>query len=169
VRAAFGSLVVTCAALVLAPTIAHAYEDQLGLSIEAGYAVAPSGLPPHGVYGEVAVSVGLGDVWELRGRVGYAYHPEPMHRWVGALEVVYLVDVFEIVPFIGLGVDGLVTANGPAVFGDFAGHVVVGLDVLLARDLTLGIAVRPALVFTALDTAPVWLEAGVRLQWLFPL
>lgn len=162
-------LVTVFAALVTAPCVAHAYEDQLGLSIEAGYAVSPTGLPPHGVYGEVGLSVGLGDVWEIRGRVGYAYQPEPMHRWVGAVEVVYLVDIFEVVPFVGLGVDGLVTLNEGAVFGDFAAHLVVGLDVLLARDLTLGIAVRPAVVLTALDTAPVWVEAGARIQWLFPI
>jgi hypothetical protein len=170
VRVVARALVATAlAALASAPSAAFAYEDQVGFSIEAGYAVAPSGLPPHGVYGEVGVSVGLGDVWEIRGRIGYAYHPEPMHRWVGALEVVYLIDVFEVVPFLGLGVDGFVTLNAGSTFGDFAAHAVVGLDVLLSRDLTLGLAVRPAVVFTALDTAPVWLEAGARLQWLFPV
>ena len=70
---------------------------------------------------------------------------------------------------VGLGVDGLATLTGNVVRGDFAGHVVVGLDVLLARDLTLGFAVRPALVFTMLDTGAFWLEAGARLQWLFPI
>ncbi len=101
--------------------------------------------------------------------MGYAYHPEPLHRFVGALELVYLVDVFEVVPFVGLGVGGFVTANAGVVTGDFAGHLVVGLDVLLSREATLGIAVRPALVLTTIETAPVWLEAGVRLQWLLPV
>lgn len=155
--------------LAAEPSVAHAYEQQLGLSLELGYAVLPTGpLPSHGAYAEAGVSVGLGDTWEIRGRVAYAWHPEPMHRWAGGLEVVYLVDVFEIVPFLGLGVSGLVTLNDTAVLGDFAAGGVVGLDVLLSREVTLGAVVRPSVVLTALDTAPLWLEAGVRLQYLLP-
>ncbi len=151
------------------PGLAHAYERQIGLSLEAGYAVVPSGpLPPHGVYLEGGVSVGLGDTWELRGRIAYAYHPEPMHRWAGGVELVYLIDIFEIVPFLGVGVSGLVTLTDDFVAADFAAGGVVGFDVLLSRDVTLGICVRPSVVLTTLDTTPVWLEAGARLQWLIP-
>ena len=92
-----------------------------------------------------------------------------MHRWVGALEVIYLVDVYELVPYLGLGVDALVTLQDSVVLADFAGHAVIGLDFVLARDLVFGIVVRPALVFTDWDRAPVWLEAGARLEWLFPI
>lgn len=151
------------------PSVARAYERQIGLSLELGYAVVPTGpLPSHGVYAEGGVSVGLGDVWELRGRIAYAYHPEPMHRWAGGVELVYLVDIFEIVPFLGLGVSGLVTLNDTVVTGDFAANGVFGIDVLLSREVTLGAVVRPSVVITTIDTAPVWLEAGARLQWLIP-
>jgi len=151
------------------PAVARAYERQIGLSLEAGYAVTPSGpLPPHGVYAEGGVSVGLGDAWELRGRIAYAWHPTPMHRWAGGVELVYLIDVFEVVPFLGLGVSGLVTLNGDALLGDFAGNAVIGLDVMLSREATLGFVVRPSVVLTSLDTSPVWLEAGARLQYLIP-
>lgn len=151
------------------PAVAHAYEGQVGLSLELGYAAVPTGpLPSHGAYTELGVGVGLGDTWELRGRVAYAYHPEPMHRWAGGVELVYLIDVFEIVPFLGLGVSGLVTLTDTAVIGDFAVNGVVGFDVLLSREVTLGIAVRPSVVVTSLDTTPVWIEAGARVQWLIP-
>lgn len=151
------------------PCEARAYERQVGLSLELGYAITPIGaLPPHGVYAEGGVSVGLGDAWELRGRIAYAYHPAPMHRWAGGVELVYLIDVFEIVPFLGLGVSGIATLNDVVVTGDFAANAVVGLDVLLSRDVTLGIEVRPSVLLTSLDTAPLWLEAGARLQWLIP-
>lgn len=156
-------------ALLAQPALARAYEQQLGLTLELGYAVTPTGtLPPHGAYAEGGVSVGLGDTWELRGRVAYAYHPEPMHRWAGGVEVVYLVDILEVVPFLGLGVSGLVTLNGPSVTGDFGVGGVAGLDVLLSREVTLGVAVRPTVLLTSLDIAPVWIEAGARLQYLIP-
>lgn len=151
------------------PSVAHAYEGQIGLSLELGYAVLPTGpLPSHGAYAEGGVAIGLGDTWELRGRIAYAYHPEPMHRWAGGVELVYLVDIFEIVPFLGIGVSGLVTLNDAAVNGDFAANGVFGFDVLLSRDVTIGVLARPSVVLTALDTSPVWLEIGARLQWLIP-
>jgi hypothetical protein len=151
------------------PAVAHAYEGQIGLSLELGYAVIPTGpLPSHGVYADAGVAIGLGDTWELRGRLAYAYHPEPMHRWAGGVELVYVIDIFEVVPFLGLGVSGLVTLNDVLVTGDFAANAVLGFDVLLSREATLGISVRPSVVLTALDTAPVWLEMGARVQWLIP-
>ncbi len=153
----------------LAPSPARAYERQIGLTLELGYAVLPSGpLPPHGAYAELGASVGLSDVWELRVRAGYAYHPEPMHRWVYGAEIVYLVDILEVVPFLGVGVLGVTTLVDPALSADFAVDGVFGLDVLLSREITLGVVVRPNVVLTALDTSPVWLEAGVRLQGLVP-
>jgi hypothetical protein len=153
----------------LGPARARAYDRQIGLALELGYAVVPTGpLPPHGAFAEGGVSIGFGDTWELRARVGYAFHPEPMHRWAGGVEIVYLIDVFEIVPYLGLGVSGLVTLNGAVVTGDFAGDVVLGFDVLLSREVTLGAVCRPSFVLTSLDTVPVWLEAGARLQVLIP-
>jgi hypothetical protein len=161
-----GSLLVWAA---LAPSIARAYDRQIGLTLELGYAVTPSGpLPPHGIYAEGGASIGLGDTWEIRGRLAYAWHPQPMHRWAGGVELVYLIDILEVVPFLGLGVCGIVTLNDTSVLGDFAANAVIGLDVLLSREATLGFVVRPSVLFTSLDTSPVWLEAGARLQYLIP-
>lgn len=168
-RALLAILGVVALVALARPSTARAYEGQLGLSLELGYAVLPTGpLPSHGAYAEAGLAVGIGDTWEIRGRLGYAYHPEPMHRWAGGVELVYLIDVFEIVPFLGLGVSGLVTLNDVVVTGDFAANAVAGFDVLLSREVTLGLAVRPSFVLTALDSAPVWLEMGARLQWLIP-
>jgi len=91
-----------------------------------------------------------------------------MHRWAGGVELVYLVDVFEIVPYLGVGVSGIITLNDTALLGDFAVGGVVGFDVMLSREAALGVVVRPSVLLTALDTAPVWLEAGARVTWLLP-
>ncbi|MFO0681034.1 MAG: hypothetical protein U0234_03235 [Sandaracinus sp.] len=169
-RALLPALGLGLALLALAPAPARAYDRQLGLSLELGYAVLPSGpLPPHGAYAEIGAALGLDDVWEIRVRAGYAFHPEPMHRWVYGAEIVYLVDIFEVVPFLGLGVAGITTFQDPTLTADFAVDGVFGLDVMLSREITLGVIVRPNVVLTALDTSPVWLEAGARLQGLFPL
>jgi len=43
-------------ALFAFPACAHAYDRMVGLSLELGYAVTPSGtLPPHGAYAEGGV------------------------------------------------------------------------------------------------------------------
>ena len=151
------------------PSVAHAYERQVGLTLELGYSTTPIGmLPAHGIYVQGGVSVGLGDTWELRARLDYAFHPEPMHRWSAGAELVYLVDIFEVVPYLGVGVAGLVTLTDTLILGDFAVGGVVGLDVLLSREVTLGFVVRPYAVVTSLDYSPLWLEAGARLQFLIP-
>jgi hypothetical protein len=145
----------------------RAYDRQIGLTLESGYSLAPN-LPAHGVFAEIGLSIGLGDTWEIRARAAYAYHPEPMHRIAGGAELVYLVDVFELVPFVGLGAAGIATDVSDVWSADFAVDLVAGLDVLLSRAVTLGAVLRPALVVTAIDRAPLWFEGGLRVQVLFP-
>ena len=122
----------------------------------------------HGVFAEIGLSIGLGDTWEIRARAAYAYHPEPMHRIAGGAELVYLIDVFEFVPFLGIGVAGIATDVSDVWTADLAADLVVGLDVLLTREVTLGGVLRPALVVTSINQAPLWFEGGLRVQVLLP-
>lgn len=169
------ALLSTVVPAVLAPGVAHAYEDQIGLSLGAGYAVIPSDtpLPQHGLAVQLEAGFGLGDTWELRALLGYGVEiaDQPLHRLHVGAEIVYLLDILEVVPFLGLGIDLPITLH-PAIPEpvDFAGHAVVGFDWLLSREFTIGAEVRPYVLFTRLGAdAPVWLTAIVRAQVLFEI
>lgn len=174
------------AALVVAialPEHARAYEDQLGLSLAAGYAVvavdgplSPAGvaLPQHGFVLQAEASLGLGDTWELRALAGWAMEigDTSLHRVSPGLEVVYLLDVLEVVPFLGLGIDAPISIFGDEVWADFAAHGVVGFDWLLAREYAIGLEVRPYVLLTALTRTAgdaVWITATARFQYLFEI
>lgn len=185
-RAAPTSLLV--AALLVAPTRALAYEDQAGISLGGGYAAIASDNPypnDHGLVLQLEGAIGLGDTWELRALASWAIHvgDEPLHRVTGGLELVYLVDILEVVPFLGvgldlptsicsphLGADGITSLCGRgSVWVDFAAHGVVGVDWLVSREWALGVEVRPYVFLTALSDDPVWITAIIRAQLLFEI
>jgi hypothetical protein len=118
---------------------------------------------------DVAGSVGLTGVWTLRGRVSYALHPDDhaMHVMLAGAELLYLIDVVEVVPYFGLGVDGIGHARDGHVSIDAASHLVVGLDYLLSRDVALGIDVRALALWTALDHDPAYVAAVATITWMF--
>lgn len=169
--------------LALPGSSARAYEDQLGLSLAAGYAVLPTDGPAspnavplaqHGLALQAEAALGIDDTWELRALAGWAMHfaDTPLHRVHAGLEIVYLVDILELVPFLGLGLDVPTSIAGAEVWVDFAAHAVVGLDWLPAREYAIGIEVRPYVLFTSLARSPgdpVWLTATARFQYLFEI
>jgi hypothetical protein len=187
VRAARKSLVAASAVLAVAvlglPGRARAYEDQVGLALAAGYAAvivdgplspAGSAVPQHGFVLQAEASIGVGDTWEIRALAGWGMEvaDTSLHRVNPGVELVYLLDILEVVPFLGLGVDAPISILGGEVWADFAGHAVVGFDWLLAREWSIGLEVRPYLLFTALarpagDVA--WLTATARVQYLFEI
>lgn len=131
------------------------------MSVGAGYAAAPSRfVPNHGALLDVAASLGLGPELSVRGRASYAFHPEhePMHLGLVAGELLYLVDVLEVVPYAGLGLGGLGRSRAGHGDLDAAVHAVFGADYLVSREVALGLDFRTHLVFTDLDRAP-WLFA----------
>jgi hypothetical protein len=96
----------------------------------------------------------------------------PLHRASIGAELVYLIDILEVVPFLGLGIDAPISVLGSEVWADFAGHAVVGVDWLLAREWSIGLELRPYVLFTALSRTsgdPVWLTAVARFQYLFEI
>jgi hypothetical protein len=159
----------------LAPARAAAYPGQwsLGPELDYGHIVFASPLPSDGVGAGVQLGWGLWDVWELRGRLAYVFHPaaEPLHVGIAQAEMVYLVDVLEWVPFIGAGLDGLGTLLQGLAGTDFAIHLTAGVDWLATRGITLGLDLRAYLLLTELfatgNTDPVYLTASLRCSFVF--
>lgn len=95
-----------------------------------------------------------------------------LHRAILGAEIVYLIDILEVVPFLGLGIDAPISVLGDEVWADFAGHAVLGVDWLLAREYSIGLELRPYVLFTALPRSsgdPVWMTAVARFQYLFEI
>jgi hypothetical protein len=150
--------------------VAHAYEDQITLGVGAGYAYGVSDSPPnHAALLDLSVSAGLSAEFSVRTRLSYALFPasEPEHALLLGGELLYLVDVVEFVPYLGLGLDGFGRLRAGATDLDAATHLVLGVDYLISRDLTLGIDLRPHLVFTDLAREPVVVALTVSAIWMF--
>lgn len=159
-----------------APSPAQAYEDQATLFVDLGYAAAlDADVPTHGIVGGLGGSWGINDAWTIRGRVAWAGHPRDLQMGIAGVEVFYVLDILELVPFAGLGVDGLLTltddgAGTTTLGGSFAVHAVVGLDWLINRRFILGLDVRPHLVPLGFgdDALPSFVvSAGLRLSIVF--
>lgn len=162
-------------ALLLAlPSAALAYEDEVTLSVGTGYAavLANPDLPTHGARLAVDVGIGLNDAWTLTPRAEWVFHPASTMLQVGivGVELTYAFDILEVVPFFGLGVDGIGTLRDGAFGADLAVHAVVGLDWLVTRDWLVGLDVRPyVLPFSLADSGidPVYLTVGVHVGYGF--
>ena len=168
--------------VLLAPAgRARAYEDRASFAVELGWGVVGSSapLPTHGFVSGIGVGFGLNDTWELRVDAAYALHPSALHRLRTSVEIVYLVDIIEVVPFVGLGTGAAFSfiADEPpppisstlAVRPDFEAHIVTGFDVLLDRDWTVGIVVRPIFQLTSAENDLFYLTVTARAQLLVDL
>jgi hypothetical protein len=160
-----------CAALlcIAFAAKARAYEDQLTVGFGAGYAhAASSALPRHGALFDLSVSAGLGPAWSVRGRGSYALHPQqsPMHVGLLDAELLYLVDVVELVPYFGIGAGGMARARSSDFEVDATAHLVVGLDYLLSRAVTLELDARPYLIAAEIDSDPFYFAVTAGVVWM---
>ena len=157
------------------PGRVQAYEDQYTLGIGLGYAhLFPQGTPHPGALAELNASLGLDATWTARARVAGAWHPDDelaLYRGVLGAELVYMIDILELVPSFGLGLDAVLTHAGPiddpGLRGGFAANAVLGLDYLLSRELSLTFEARPYLMVTELSDEPLYLQVSVGLLWVF--
>ena len=176
------TLVATLAAALMAlalgaPSPVRAYEDQLTLEFGVGYAHAFSdgAVPSSGLPLAIAASMGINDVWTVRASVAYALHPgDPtVHVGVFGAELLYVVDILEVVPYFGAGLDALTTLSDGAVGADLGAHIVLGVDWLLSRSAYLGLDLRPYLLVSELFEAdvrfPVYLTVLARAGLVFDL
>lgn len=154
---------------------ARAYEDRASFALELGWGMVGSAaaLPTHGFVAGLGVGVGLSDTWELRVDAAYALHPETLHRLRTSAEIVYLVDIIQVVPFVGLGAGATFSFTSAVppdvpenVRPDLAAHVVLGFDVLLDRDWTVGLVVRPIFQLTSPTEDLFYLTVTARAQFL---
>ncbi|HEX2675937.1 MAG TPA: hypothetical protein VHM19_04840 [Polyangiales bacterium] len=159
------------AAWLLAPA-AYAYEDQASLGVQLGYAHAVfDAAPRNGAVVGAEASLGLSDIWTVRGGFSYGFHPDdhPLSMFVASAELLYLVDVFELVPYFGAGIDGLGALRNSNLGLDFGVHPVLGLDWLPERNLVFGLEARPVFLLSALDHDPVYLTLALSGSLLFDL
>jgi len=168
------SLVVLAVALAL-PASAAAYDRQVSLDVAVGWGVAPAlqMFPNHGPFASVGTTIGFDDTWALGIHAGWAVHPpltdssDPFHLGILGVEGLYYLDILEIVPFFGVGIDLLPSYDGSNLFVDFAAHARLSVDYVASREITVGIDVRPYILLTALSLDPVYLTFQVRVSFLF--
>jgi hypothetical protein len=159
-------------AVTALPLPAAAYEDQLTLEAGLGYAHATdadadtqAGLPF-----SLAASIGLDDVWTVKALGSYALHPAvagTRHVVLAGAELVYVIDVLELVPYFGAGLDVFAAWRAPTQDLDAAAHLVFGADYLLTRRLFVGLEIRPYLLLTRLGhddgRTPLYVTALARI------
>lgn len=160
-------------AVALSPLPARAYEDQLSLGVGAGYAYATRpDSPHHGAAFQLDASLGISPTWSVRAVAGYSLHPATrrLSRLTLAAEAIYLVDVLQVVPYAGFGLDALASLVPDATPDlDVGVHPVAGVDWLLSRSFLLGVCVRPIFVLSRFETQPVYLTASLTAAWLLEL
>lgn len=168
---------VLAAGAALLPSRALAYEDELTVDVGVGYAhaFASGAVPSSGVPLALTASVGLNDVWTLRATATYALHPGDPTVQIGVLgaELLYIVDILEIVPYFGAGVDALASLSHGELGADFAAHLVLGADYLLSRSAYVGVDLRSYLLVSDLFATnprfPVYLTVLARVGFVFDL
>src|SRR5262245_31219100 len=153
---------------------ARAYEDQASFDAELSYGLAVSDTtPPHGAAVGLGASLGLSNLWSARGQLGWPLHPgapQVTSLFFVTAELLYVIDILAVVPYFGLGVDGIGrAASGRDPDVELGLHPVLGLDWLVSREIALGLALRPVFFVTALDTDPLYFKAGVTFSYLFEL
>lgn len=155
------------------PGSARAYEEAVTLGPAVGYAFVATDvdLPRHGPALGFQSSFGLNDVWSLRGTFLYALHPDAeahLHVGVLAAEVLYLLDVVQLVAYGGLGLGGIGTILDGAFGVDPAIHAVIGLQYFVQRNLLVGFDVRPYVLPLSLNDRgvdPVYFTITAAIVW----
>jgi hypothetical protein len=176
VRRTLVALLLTLASWVASSAPVQAYEDQGTLGLEAGYGVVvitDTTLPQHGALFGLELSIGLGDQFAVRAHADYGFHPgetDDMHVGLFGVEGLYLVDIVRVVPYFGIGIDGIATFYQDEGGLELGFHVIVGLEYLLSRDWLIGLDVRPHFLPITLAegrTDPVYISTNLRVSWLF--
>lgn len=157
-RALLPCLAVLAAAL-FAPAQAGAFERQWHSGVGVGYSYFSSGEESlHGVAGGLHLTYGLTDAWNAMASIDAGYHPSGGALvFGGALGVGYVVDVLQVVPYVGVlagpydvwRVKGACdVANAPlchSVRLDLS--IPFGLDYTVTRSVAVGIGGRYHLLF----------------------
>lgn len=171
------SLAVLAAALGLASaSTARAYESQYTLSAGAGggWAPGPPPFPDHGPHLLLGAHFGIDTAWGVGFIAGSALHPpfmggDPASLSILGAEATYIFDILQFVPVLGAGVDFLALYEGGALTPEVGGHVLLGVDYLVSREVLVGVEVRPFVVFSDLEQLPFYLTATARVALILDL
>lgn len=157
------------------PATALAYEDQATLGVAVGYAGMPEsdGLPKNGIDLAVSAGGGIGDAWSIQGLLSHNLYldGQTLHMSMAGLETVYALDIVRFVPLVGFGLDGLLSVQDKRARGDFALHVLLGVDFLINPRWLVGADVRGFWVATNGNSplGPFLLTAAFRVGVRFDL
>jgi len=156
------------------PCSASAYDHQVTLDVAAGWALAPAlkAAPDNGPVAGVGATVGFGDGGGAGAYAQWAVHPpfqggSTFQTGLFGVEGLYTIDILQIVPILGIGVDALPSSDGSVWRADFAAHLRLSVDYLLSRDVIIGLDVRPYVLLTALDQDPVYVTVMGRVSFPF--
>lgn len=150
------------------PTTARAYEQELSLGLEAGFAYLV-GLDLPGARAGLHASYGVDDTWTLAAQLGYSIHAaeaEPFHFVEAAAEILYVIDVVRVVPYFGLGASWFGKLYGDEVGAFVGAHLVGGGHYYLSRSWAIGLDVRGHALLNALDDFPIYLTTTLRISFL---
>lgn len=177
------ALLVAVLGALLTPAHADAYDRQLTLDAALGWGIAP-GLeaPNNGPSFALGTTFGFDDTWGMGVYAAWAVHPpfgadaeaepvDPVQVGILGVEGLYYIDIVQVVPFFGVGVDVMPVYDGRArEWGaEFAAHLRLSLDYLVSRDVVIGLDVRPYLLFTNLTRDPVYLQVLGRFSYVLDL
>lgn len=160
-----------CVALLWSSSAA-AFEDKLALSAGAGYALWPGNAAAHGAALDLQAGYGLSQSWQLRAGGTYALHPHPsdersFHTAAVRAELVYLIDIVDVVPFAGLGVSGIAVFSPHPTELVPAAHIVAGAAYWLSFDWLLELDVRAHFMPGELDRDPLYLMSTLSVVLTF--
>jgi hypothetical protein len=152
--------VVACA--LACSSTAFAFEDRLALGAGAGYAVWPGPSAAHGIALDLHAGYGLSAEWQLRGGATYALHPHATDELAFSTlglraEVVYMVDIFNFVPFGGAGASGIGVFAEPEATLEPAVHLLGGFAYWVSFDWLIQLDVRAHFVPAAAEGNPIYL------------
>ncbi|MBW2527873.1 MAG: hypothetical protein JRI23_27070 [Deltaproteobacteria bacterium] len=152
----------------LAPSSAHATEEQWRLGVDGTYAVA--GLPEAtaaGLGGGIHGTYGLTDAFNLRVNADVTAFPLPepsrlAWMWNTTAGLEYVIDILDWVPILGLlaGPVGLYRQGDGQVVPDshhtyFALEIPLGLGYQITPEFTLGLEGRYRMLLIGSDVGPI--------------
>ena len=157
-------------AFALSPASALAYEDQLAVGLDAGYAQVAGASGGAGFGGGPQAKLGLDDTWNLFAAGLYAYHPgDDLHVSTPAAGVEYVFDVLQWIPYGGLGAEVLWAARDGESGAEGGVQASLGVDYLAARSYSFGVTARWHAVLSDLQRFPVYITVALRASWLWDL
>jgi hypothetical protein len=129
------------------PNSALAYADQAELSLSAGYlgAIEASPFSTAGAALDLGFGLGLNDMFMARAALGYGVSiadGNVLSLGRTSAEVLYMVDVLQVVPFFGLGIGAWLFDDDTGLAIAPHGFGTLGIDYLASRTWLFGLDVR---------------------------